>query len=172
MKEGVADGPVQGFGPFLELLPVRGIAGDVSLLHAVGTHLPPLIMVAPQPDLGDGFKLPVLVDFLGINVAMVVQNGHLGGGLVVELLGSGRVQKEVAVKEGFHNRTSNPMFDLKPLYWKPEDLSTQIEEAAPGRLGPQASLPFAASPIGNFLTARQISCIINSYQPWSFIPVL
>ena len=106
------------------------------------------------------------------DTALITLGTGVGGGLVVELLGGGRVQKEVAVKEGFHNRTSNPMFDLKSLYWKPEDLSTQIEEAAPGRLWPCASLPFAASPIGNFLTARQISCIINLYQPWSFIPVL
>ena len=40
--------------PGFELVQVRGIAGDVFFIDAVGTHLSPLVVVAAQPDFRDG----------------------------------------------------------------------------------------------------------------------
>ena len=90
--QGIADQLLQSFGPFLKFLPGRGVAGDEGLFDAVGTHLPPFVVIAAQPDLGNIGKLSVLCDVLGADMAVIVQNRHGFGIVVVELSGTFRVQ--------------------------------------------------------------------------------
>ena len=72
MEERVADGFSKAFSPFEELLLVGSIAGDVFLIHATGTHETPFVMVSTKPYLGDILKLTVLIDFLRIDVAVII----------------------------------------------------------------------------------------------------
>lgn len=46
-------------------------------LDAVGADLAPFIMVAAEPDLGDIVKFAVFIDFLRVDVAVVVDDRHL-----------------------------------------------------------------------------------------------
>ena len=86
-------------GPGLELLEVIGVAGDKALLHAGRPHDPPLVVVAAEPDLGDVLELPVLRDVLGRQVAVVVEDRHLAGVLVVQPLRGLAAQQEILSHE-------------------------------------------------------------------------
>ena len=77
VKERIADSELQRFRPLLKLLPVRRVSGDIVLLHTVGTHGTPFIMVPSQPYLCDVVKLSVLRDLLRIDVTVIVQNRHI-----------------------------------------------------------------------------------------------
>ncbi len=87
MVQRVADELWHGLCPGLELLPVRAVAGHILLVHAVGTHLAPLVMVAAQPYLCDGVKLAVLIDFLRIDVAVIVKYRHILCKIMIQRLG-------------------------------------------------------------------------------------
>ena len=84
--QGVADQLWKGLGPSLEFLPVRSVAGDIFFINAVGTHLTPFVVVASQPYLSDILKFAVLTDFLGINMAVIVQDRHGLSIVVIKLL--------------------------------------------------------------------------------------
>ena len=73
---GVADAPGQRLGKFLELLPIRCVAGDVVFVHTIGAHDAPLIVVTAQPEPGDILELHILINCLGIQMAMVIHDGH------------------------------------------------------------------------------------------------
>ena len=73
----IADQLRQSLRPFLEFLPVCSIAGNIFFVYAVGTHLTPFIMVAAQPYLSDVVEFAVLVDFLRIDVAVIIHDRHL-----------------------------------------------------------------------------------------------
>ena len=75
--KGIANQLRHGLSPGLEFLTVSAVAGYIFFINTVGAHLTPLIMVAAQPYLGDVFELAVLVNLLGINVAVVVYDGHV-----------------------------------------------------------------------------------------------
>ena len=77
VEKGIADGLAQALCPFAEFFIVRSIAGDIFFLHAEGAHQAPFVMVTAQPDLSDVVKMPVLRNFPGIDVAVVIQ--HRGG---------------------------------------------------------------------------------------------
>ena len=82
--ERVADKLWHRFSPCLEFLAVGGvIARNVLLVHAVGADLAPLVMIAAQPYLGDIVKFSVLVDFLRIDVTVIIDDGHVFGKVVV-----------------------------------------------------------------------------------------
>ena len=49
MVQRVAHGVRHGFGPFLELLPVGGVACYETFIHAVGAKRAPFVVVAFQP---------------------------------------------------------------------------------------------------------------------------
>ena len=102
MIQGVPDGQGQCLGPLLELLPIGCVAGDIFLVHAEGAHEPPLVVVAPQPDLGDVLELPVLVDLPGDQMAVVVDDGHGRREIVVEMPGGGGVQQKILIHKGLH----------------------------------------------------------------------
>ena len=90
-------------GPLLELLPVGGIlARAVLLIDAVGTHGAPLVVVALEPYLRQVVETVVLGDIRGNQVAMIVDDRHLGRMVVVKALGRGGLQQEVVVVKLFH----------------------------------------------------------------------
>ena len=115
---GVADGHFQRLSQLQETL-VRGlVAGNIILRDAVGTHHAPLVVVAcvgavgllaAQPNLYDVVEAAVLVDLLGVQVAVIVTQGHLGCVVVVKMLCGGGFQDEVIVVKGFHGIFSAPL---------------------------------------------------------------
>ncbi len=107
LKDGVAHATPEGLGPLLELLARIGVTGDIALLNAVGAHEAPLVVVAAEPDLGDGLKALVLPDLLRGDVAVVVDDRHVLGKVVEESLARGRAQQKVlVVHELLHARAS------------------------------------------------------------------
>ena len=90
-------------GPLLELFPVAGIlARAILLIDAVGTHRAPFVMIAFEPDLRQVVEAVVLGDIRGNQVAMVVDDRHLGRMVVVKTLRSLGLQQEVVVVKLFH----------------------------------------------------------------------
>ena len=86
--ERVAHGVRNSLGPLLKGLPGRVLAaGEVILAHAVGTHGTPLIVVSVvtvhQPQLGNVTELDVFRNLLRHQVAVIVDDGHVLGMLVV-----------------------------------------------------------------------------------------
>ena len=106
--DGVAHQGRHHGGEALEFLLEGGLAGDVLLGHAAGAHHPPLIVVAGQPGLANVGELLVLVNLLGIQVAVVVKDGHVLGILMVQPAGRLAVEQKVVSNEGFHNKSSFP----------------------------------------------------------------
>ncbi len=83
MVHRVADCFRESFGKFLELLPVACAARDGVFRHAVRADHAPFVMVAAEPYLGNVVEFAVFRDFLRINMAVVVDDGHVLGVLVV-----------------------------------------------------------------------------------------
>ena len=106
LKDGVAHATAQSLGPLLELLAGGGVAGNEALVNAVGAHQAPLVVVAAQPNLGDVLETLVIPDFLGRNVAVIVDDGHALGKVVEQLLaGLGAQQEILIVHKVFHQTT-------------------------------------------------------------------
>ena len=93
----IADKLFQGLCSFLEFFPVGGVAGDVLFFHTVTAHDAPLVVVAAQPDLSDVLKPAILPDLLGIDVAVVVQDRHLGRVIMIQNLRGVVGQQEVLI---------------------------------------------------------------------------
>ena len=83
MVHGIADSHFQRFHELHEAFKSGFISGDVILVHTVGTHHTPLIVVAvvaairlltAQPYLYQIVKAAIFVDFTGIQMAMVVHH--------------------------------------------------------------------------------------------------
>ena len=91
-------------GPLLELLPVgRVLTRAVTLIDTVRTHGTPLIVVTLEPNLREVVELMVRSHILGNQVAVVVDNRHLGRMLMIETLGCGRLQQKIVVVKLFHS---------------------------------------------------------------------
>ena len=88
--------------PLAELLVVARAAGDVVFIHARAAHQAPLVVVAAQPDLRDVLEALVFPNFLGADVAVVVDDGAGRGIVVVELARRLGVQQEILIHEGGH----------------------------------------------------------------------
>lgn len=70
-------------GPFKEFL-IRGlISGDVFLGNAIRSHRSPFVMVSAQPYLRKILELVILRYLPGIQMAMVINDGHLRRMLVI-----------------------------------------------------------------------------------------
>ena len=108
--QGVADRQRQGLGPGLELLAVGGVAGDLALVDAEAPHEPPLVVVAAQPDLRDVLKAPVLINLLRAQVAVVVDDGAICRGLVVQPLRRAALQQKIPIHKRLHRNP--PFFSL------------------------------------------------------------
>ena len=84
--ERISDSSLQCLRPFLELLTVSSLPGDVFFIHTIGAHQTPFIVVSAQPYLCDVLELSVLRDFLRIDVAVIVQNRRFCRVLMIQLL--------------------------------------------------------------------------------------
>ena len=91
-----------GLGPLFKLLPVRSIARAVALSHAICSHCAPLVVVAIEPYLRKRAETVIRGHILGIEVAMVVDNGHLRCVIVIEALGRRALQQKIGVVKLFH----------------------------------------------------------------------
>ena len=60
--------------PFLEFLVLRRVAGDVSLVHAAGTHGAPFVVICRQPELRQIFILLSLRDLAWRQMVVIVVN--------------------------------------------------------------------------------------------------
>ena len=106
--QGVPDGPGQRFRKSLELHPVGGTAGDFLLRYAVGANQPPFVVVAAQPDLGDIVKPPVLRNVPGVDMAVIIHNGHFFRPAVIQPPGRFVLQQKFLIQKRFHASTSSP----------------------------------------------------------------
>lgn len=70
-------------GPFKEFLVRRFISGDIFLGNTVRSHRPPFVMVSAQPYLRKILELVILRYLPGIQMAMVINDGHLRRMLVI-----------------------------------------------------------------------------------------
>lgn len=95
MIKWVAQGVRHGFGPFLEFGKVVLFPGAIAFIDAIGSHGPPLVMIAVQPDLGQVVERQITGNLIGRQMTMVVDDRHRFGKLVVELLGRFRLQQKV-----------------------------------------------------------------------------
>ena len=103
----VADAVLEGGGEGEPLVMPAGVAADVLLVHAVGEHHAPLVVVAAEHELADVGELVVLRDLCRRNVAVIVVDRHLFRVLVIQLLGHIIFQQEIPVHKCFHNQPSN-----------------------------------------------------------------
>ncbi len=120
----VADRHFQRFDKFLEAFIARFAAGDIVFGGAVRAHDAPFVVVAEvaavgvpaaQPDLREIVKTAVFVNFLGGDVAVVVDQRHCGGVVVVEVLCGFGFQQEILVHELFHLVRALAPFTLLPV---------------------------------------------------------
>ena len=100
--ERVTESIRHGFSPLFEGLPgVVLSSGKIIFADTVGAHGTPFIMVAVmpvhQPELGDVAELDVLGNLLRHQMAMVIDDGHVLGMLVIKLPGSLALKHEIFV---------------------------------------------------------------------------
>ena len=98
----IANGVGQGFCKGDELFFRVAVAADQVFIHAVRQHGAPLIMVAPQHQLGNILKATVFSNLLGREMAMIVDNGHFFGGFVIQHPGRFSAQQEIFIHERLH----------------------------------------------------------------------
>ena len=89
-------------GKLQELFIVRCAAGDVIFFNTVGAHNAPLVVVAAQPQLGDVGETPILPNILGIDVAVIVADGHFCCVVMIQPLGGLVGQQEVLIHKFLH----------------------------------------------------------------------
>jgi hypothetical protein len=100
--ERIAQRGRHGARPRLEFLPVAGVAGAEALVDPVRAHRPPLVVIAFQPDLGDGAELVIARDLRDGQVAVVVDDRQVGDGAVIEVARDVIVEQEIVVDERLH----------------------------------------------------------------------
>src|SRR5690606_36938659 len=93
----MSDGQWHSLRPLKKLLLVRATACNVFFIDAQCSHGPPLVMVAGKPYLGNALKLPVFSNVFGRKMAMIIDNGQVFGGVVVESLGVIAFQQKVPI---------------------------------------------------------------------------
>ena len=108
--DGISHQGGHDFRKVVELLPEGRRAGHILFRHAAGPHDAPLVVVAGQPGLSQVGELLVLVDLLGIEMAVIVEDGHVLGVLIVEAASGFAAEQEVLGNKRFHS--SNP-FQMK-----------------------------------------------------------
>jgi len=95
MVERIAERAGDRFRPFLELVAIAGIASAVPFIDSGRAHRPPLVMIAGEPDLREIVEAVVACDLVRREMAVVVQDWHLAGVLVIEPHGGVAVEKEI-----------------------------------------------------------------------------
>ena len=76
-----------GFRPLAEFLPGTLVSGDIFFRNTVSAHSAPFVMVSAQPEFSNVTELVVLCNHLRNEMAVVVDDGHSFGCLVVKLAG-------------------------------------------------------------------------------------
>ena len=99
----IADCLLKSLCPLLELLSVSCISCDVLLVDTVRTHLTPLVVIAAKPYLSDVLKLAVLIDFLRVDMAVIVDDRHIFCVIMEQLFCCVSCQKEIFSHKCFHN---------------------------------------------------------------------
>ena len=102
MVQWVAQRIRHGLRPLLKLLPVRSVARDVTLVHPVGTHGTPLVMVTAQPQFRNGTEAVVLCHHPRIQMAMVIYDGQPFGMPVIQFPRGVRPEQEILIHKCFH----------------------------------------------------------------------
>ena len=105
MVQGIAQGPWDGRAPGVELLPGRGVPRAQPLGNPVRPHGPPLVVIAPEPDLREVGEAVVFSDQPRREVAVVIKDGLLLCVPVVKLPRGRAVEQEIVVDEGLHGRS-------------------------------------------------------------------
>ena len=101
--EGIAEAVGECLSPLFELFPVGSVLACAEpFCHPIAAHGSPFVVVAAQPDLGDGFKTLVFSHLLRNQVAVIVNDRHLGRMFVIQLLCRFALQQEVLVHKRFH----------------------------------------------------------------------
>ncbi len=109
MVKRVAQGVRHGCTPLLKLFPIAGIASTKTLVHAVGAHSAPFVMIACQPNFSKVFELLILTYLLGGKMAVVINDRHVFGVLMKEYFGLLGVEQKVVVdKAHSHNSSIMP----------------------------------------------------------------
>ena len=110
----IADGHFQSLSQLQETLVGRLVAGDIAFVNAVGTHQTPLVVVAgertvgvltAQPYFNDVVETAILIDLLGVQMAVIVHQGHLFCVIVEQMLGGFGFQQEILVHKCFHTHS-------------------------------------------------------------------
>ena len=102
--DGIAHQLGQNFGKLHVLFVVAGVTGDVLLVDAKGAHTAPLVVVAAQPHLAQIFKLLVLGDLHGLQMAMIIDDRHMLCILVVEHLAGLIGEEQLFAETIIHNK--------------------------------------------------------------------
>src|SRR5581483_4489511 len=103
MKQRVSQGPRHRRRPGLKFFPRRSLVSrDQFLRHAVGPHPPPLVMVPRQPHFVQVLELPVLRQFIGRQMAVIINN-RLARRRSMKQLARDRVRQQKILVAEFHN---------------------------------------------------------------------
>ena len=100
MIEGVAERSGDGFSPFLELIPIGGVSCAVPFGDSGRSHGTPFVMVTVEPDLRQILEAVIGRDLLGWEVAVVIDDRHIAGVLVIESDGGFGLKQEILGDEG------------------------------------------------------------------------
>ena len=107
MVERISERERNDFRPFEKFVAVRGISGDVPLIHAGGAQDPPLVMIAGQPYLGQVVEPPVLGNVPGRKMSVIVDDRQGFCEAVIEIPRESVPEQEIGVyKWGSHVRSS------------------------------------------------------------------
>ena len=98
----VADAVFQARGKGQPLVVPARVAADELLIHAVGEHDAPLVVVAAEHQFADVLELIVFVDHARGDVAMIVINRHVFRILVIQLFGHVIFKQKILIHKRFH----------------------------------------------------------------------
>ena len=94
-----------GAGVGEEFFPIAGVARAVLLGHAVGTHRPPFVVIARQPDLVQVAKDFVVRNLVGWQMAVIVEDRLRFRVVVVQLARHCVLEKKILGDERLHGLT-------------------------------------------------------------------
>ena len=107
--ERIAERLRHGLGPFLELLPVRGVAGAEAFGHAGRAHRPPFVVIAVEPDLREVVEPVILGHLPRRQMAVVVDDRQIAGVAVIQFDGRIVLQQEILGDERVAHRGCLPV---------------------------------------------------------------
>ena len=91
------------FRPFLKFCKIIRISGNEVFINSIGSHSPPFIMIAIQPDLCQVFKFSVRSDIFRREMTMVIDDGHFSRMVMIQLFSSFIFQNEIFIQKLFHS---------------------------------------------------------------------